>query len=86
MISLCHYGKLSGSDTYCCADGKGNGEWKKISVSNPSLIRTSIKHKTVHKFEKDSVSLVVQWQNYVWCRETSLMLCYSVLHRLTLQT
>lgn len=37
-------------------DGKGSGEWRKISTSIPAHVRTGIKYKTVHKFEKDAVS------------------------------
>ncbi|KAH7236700.1 uncharacterized protein BKA55DRAFT_597254 [Fusarium redolens] len=34
--------------------GRGTGECRKLSVNIPALIRTSIKLKTVHKFDKDS--------------------------------
>ncbi|KAF2238758.1 hypothetical protein EV356DRAFT_528666 [Viridothelium virens] len=33
--------------------GRGSGEWRKLSVSIPAYIRTSIKHKVVYKFDKD---------------------------------
>ncbi|KAL9083685.1 MAG: hypothetical protein Q9165_008413 [Trypethelium subeluteriae] len=33
--------------------GRGTGEWRKLSVSIPAYIRTSIKHKVVYKFDKD---------------------------------
>ncbi|KAF6831620.1 nad dependent epimerase dehydratase family protein [Colletotrichum plurivorum] len=34
-------------------NGRGTGEGRKISVNIPAMIRTSIKDKVVHKFEKD---------------------------------
>ncbi|KAF2493074.1 NAD(P)-binding protein [Lophium mytilinum] len=34
--------------------GRGRGEWRKLSVSIPAYIRTSIKLKLVYKFDKDS--------------------------------
>jgi hypothetical protein len=36
-------------------DGRGTGECRKLSVNNPANIRTSIKLKAVHKFDKDGV-------------------------------
>ncbi|KAF4436611.1 hypothetical protein FACUT_6206 [Fusarium acutatum] len=34
--------------------GRGTGECRKLSVNIPALVRTSIKLRTVHKFDKDS--------------------------------
>ncbi|KAF4979131.1 hypothetical protein FZEAL_4621 [Fusarium zealandicum] len=34
--------------------GRGTGEWRKLSVSIPAFVRTSIKEKTAYKFDKDS--------------------------------
>ncbi|KAK7409252.1 hypothetical protein QQX98_008562 [Neonectria punicea] len=34
--------------------GRGTGEWRKLSVNIPASVRTSIKLKTVHKFDKDA--------------------------------
>lgn len=39
-------------------DGRGTGEWKRLSVNIPALVRTSIKLGKVYKFEKDSVSSI----------------------------
>ncbi|KLP19696.1 Uncharacterized protein LW94_4327 [Fusarium fujikuroi] len=39
-------------------DGRGTGECRKLSVNIPALIRTSIRLKTVHKFDRDSVRTV----------------------------
>ncbi|KAJ4364960.1 hypothetical protein N0V83_008576 [Neocucurbitaria cava] len=38
------------------SDGRGSGECRKLSVSIPQYVRTSIKHKTVYRFDKDGVS------------------------------
>jgi hypothetical protein len=40
----------------CSIDGRGTGEWRKISVNIPASIRVSIKNKVVYKFEKNGVS------------------------------
>ena len=37
-------------------DGRGTGEWRKVSILIPALIQASIKLKKVHKFDKDGVS------------------------------
>lgn len=37
-------------------DGTGSGEVRKLSVNIPALVRTSVKLKTVYKFDNDSVS------------------------------
>ncbi|RDW74800.1 hypothetical protein BP6252_05942 [Coleophoma cylindrospora] len=34
--------------------GRGTGEWRKLSVAIPAAIKSSIKHKMVHKFDKDA--------------------------------
>ncbi|KAF2251858.1 NAD(P)-binding protein [Trematosphaeria pertusa] len=33
--------------------GRGSGEWRKLSVSIPAYVRTSMAHKIVYKFDKD---------------------------------
>ncbi|KAI0149688.1 NAD(P)-binding protein [Hypoxylon sp. NC0597] len=33
--------------------GRGSGEWRRLSVSIPAFVRTSIAHKIVYKFDKD---------------------------------
>ncbi|RGP81060.1 hypothetical protein FLONG3_849 [Fusarium longipes] len=54
---LAEEGKKQGVETFNVAVpmtyGRGRGECRKLSVNNPAMIRTSIKLKAVHKFEKD---------------------------------
>ncbi|KAM0544579.1 hypothetical protein ACHAO7_008723 [Fusarium culmorum] len=54
---LAEEGKNQGVETFNVAVpmtyGRGTGECRKLSVNNPAMIRTSIKLKTVHKFDKD---------------------------------
>ncbi|RFN53622.1 hypothetical protein FIE12Z_2103 [Fusarium flagelliforme] len=54
---LAEEGKAQGVETFNVAVpmtyGRGTGECRKLSVNNPAMIRTSIKLKTVHKFDKD---------------------------------
>ncbi|GKU21468.1 unnamed protein product [Fusarium langsethiae] len=54
---LAEEGKNQGVETFNVAVpmtyGRGSGECRKLSVNNPAMIRTSIKLKTVHKFDKD---------------------------------
>ncbi|QGI69862.1 hypothetical protein CEK26_002194 [Fusarium fujikuroi] len=60
-IVLADEGKAQGVETFnipiqltCSIDGRGTGECRKLSVNIPALIRTSIRLKTVHKFDRDS--------------------------------
>ncbi|KAL6916610.1 hypothetical protein FSST1_008105 [Fusarium sambucinum] len=54
---LAEEGKKQGVETFNVAVpmtyGRGTGACRKLSVNNPAMIRTSIKLKTVHKFDKD---------------------------------
>ncbi|KAG8672672.1 hypothetical protein FPOAC2_06066 [Fusarium poae] len=54
---LAEEGKNQGVETFNVAVpmtyGRGTGECRKLSVNNPANIRTSIKLKAVHKFDKD---------------------------------
>ena len=40
-------------------DGTGTGQWRKLSVNLPSYIRTSMRLREVHQFERDAVSQVI---------------------------
>ncbi|KAI7764092.1 hypothetical protein LZL87_006474 [Fusarium oxysporum] len=57
-IVLADEGKAQGVETFNIpiqlTYGRGTGECRKLSVNIPALIRTSIKLKTVHKFDRDS--------------------------------
>ncbi|KAF5234642.1 hypothetical protein FANTH_11994 [Fusarium anthophilum] len=57
-IVLADEGKAQGVETLNIpiqlTYGRGTGECRKLSVNIPALIRTSIKLRTVHKFDKDS--------------------------------
>ncbi|KAF5258512.1 hypothetical protein FOXYS1_10903 [Fusarium oxysporum] len=57
-IVLADEGKAQGVETFNIpiqlTYGRGSGECRKLSVNIPALIRTSIKLKTVHKFDQDS--------------------------------
>ncbi|KAF4490467.1 hypothetical protein FAGAP_10764 [Fusarium agapanthi] len=57
-IVLADEGKAQGVETFNIpiqlTYGRGTGECRKLSVNIPALIRTSIKLRTVHKFDKDS--------------------------------
>ncbi|KIL88128.1 hypothetical protein FAVG1_08205 [Fusarium avenaceum] len=57
-ISLADEAKAQGVETFNMAVpmtyGTGSGEVRKLSVNIPALVRTSIKLKTVYKFDKDS--------------------------------
>ncbi|KAF5528980.1 hypothetical protein FMEXI_14431 [Fusarium mexicanum] len=57
-IVLADEGKTQGVETFNIpiqlTYGRGTGECRKLSVNIPALIRTSIKLRTVHKFDKDS--------------------------------
>ncbi|KAF5721335.1 hypothetical protein FGLOB1_303 [Fusarium globosum] len=57
-IVLADEGKAQGVETFNIpiqlTYGRGTGECRKLSVNIPALIRTSIKLKTVHKFDQDS--------------------------------
>ncbi|KAF5624583.1 hypothetical protein F52700_9752 [Fusarium sp. NRRL 52700] len=57
-IVLADEGKAQGVETFNIpiqlTYGRGRGECRKLSVNIPALIRTSIKLRTVHKFDKDS--------------------------------
>ncbi|KAM0229278.1 hypothetical protein ACHAP5_011702 [Fusarium lateritium] len=57
-ISLADEGKAQGVETFNVAVpmtyGTGSGEIRKLSVNIPALVRTSIKLKTVYKFDNDS--------------------------------
>ncbi|SCV47291.1 uncharacterized protein FFB14_09740 [Fusarium fujikuroi] len=59
-IVLADEGKAQGVETFnipiqlTCRYGRGTGECRKLSVNIPALIRTSIRLKTVHKFDRDS--------------------------------
>ncbi|KAM0201465.1 hypothetical protein ACHAQI_011257 [Fusarium lateritium] len=57
-ISLADEGKAQGVETFNVAVpmtyGTGSGEVRKLSVNIPALVRTSIKLKTVYKFDNDS--------------------------------
>ena len=39
-----------------CLDGVGTGQWRKLSVQIPALVRASIKLRIVHRFDKEAVS------------------------------
>ncbi|KAF5986568.1 hypothetical protein FCOIX_1382 [Fusarium coicis] len=57
-IVLADEGKAQGVETFNIpiqlTYGRGTGECRKLSVNIPALIRTSIKLRTVHKFDVDS--------------------------------
>ncbi|KAF5680734.1 hypothetical protein FCIRC_5721 [Fusarium circinatum] len=57
-IVLADEGKAQGVETFNIpiqlTYGRGTGECRKLSVNIPALIRTSIKLRTVHKFDRDS--------------------------------
>ncbi|SPJ78952.1 uncharacterized protein FTOL_07343 [Fusarium torulosum] len=57
-ITLADEGKAQGVETFNVAVpmtyGTGTGEVRKISINIPALVRTSIKLKTVYKFDNDS--------------------------------
>ncbi|KAF4336095.1 hypothetical protein FBEOM_10031 [Fusarium beomiforme] len=57
-IVLADEGKAQGVETFNIpiqlTFGRGTGECRKLSVNIPALIRTSIRLKTVYKFDKDS--------------------------------
>ena len=38
-------------------DGRGTGNWRKLSVSIPQYVRTSMRLKQVYRFPEDAVSL-----------------------------
>ncbi|KPM41084.1 hypothetical protein AK830_g5461 [Neonectria ditissima] len=56
-ILVAEQGKAQGVTTFNVAVpmtyGRGTGEWRKLSVSIPAYVRTSIKLRTVHKFDID---------------------------------
>ncbi|KAF5702473.1 hypothetical protein FMUND_13473 [Fusarium mundagurra] len=57
-VVLADEGKAQGVETFNIpiplTYGRGTGECRKLSVNIPALIRTSIKLRTVHKFDLDS--------------------------------
>ncbi|WZH49978.1 3Beta_HSD domain-containing protein [Fusarium acuminatum] len=57
-ISLADESKAQGVETFNMAVpmtyGTGSGEVRKLSVNIPALVRTSVKLKTVYKFDNDS--------------------------------
>lgn len=36
-------------------DGRGTGEWRKLSVSIPANVRANMKNMIVYKFDTDAV-------------------------------
>lgn len=42
-------------EAYRSTDGRGSGEWRKLSVNIPASVRAAIKERVVRKFDVDGV-------------------------------